>query len=103
MFILTKIQVRPDTSIPFFHEVGEKSQDFKDYVTATYKDTGKLISSERTLSEDGTSCTTVVTWVSHDAFLEFITDSRCYTEMILPGQRYDIENNITSVSTTEGE
>jgi hypothetical protein len=100
MFQVTKIQVRPNTNIPFFHEIG-RTEEYKEYFKTNFKDTLKNVSMSRTLSEDLLTLTSVTQWSSAEAFQEFILDSYCYEHYILAGQIYDLENQITSQNSTE--
>lgn len=99
MFQVIKVQTRPNTEIPFFHDIG-RSEEYKAYFTTHFKDTGKNISTVRELSEDLLTATSTSVWASQEAFYEFTTDSYCYENFILPGQIYDLENQIASDTTT---
>ena len=100
MFQVTKIQIRPNANVPFFHEVG-RSDEYKEYFKTTFMNTLKNVSATRTLSEDLLILTSVTVWSSSETFQEFLLDSYCYEHYILAGQIYDLENGITSQSTTE--
>ena len=100
MFQVTKIQIRPNANVPFFHEVG-RSDEYKEYFKTTFMNTLKNVYATRTLSEDLLILTSVTVWSSSETFQEFLLDSYCYEHYILAGQIYDLENGITSQSTTE--
>jgi hypothetical protein len=100
MFQVTKIQIRPNANVPFFHEVG-RTDEYKEYFKTNFKDTLKNVSMTRTVSEDSLTLTSVTLWSSSEAFQEFILDSYCYEHYVLAGQIYDLENGITSQNHTE--
>lgn len=104
MFRIIKTQQRPHTHVLFFYEVtSETTAADTSYFIKNYKDTGKFISSSRTLSEDMLTSTTVTIWRSHEDFLDLLTDSRYYDNVILPSRAYDDENNILSITIAESE
>lgn len=101
MFRITKTQTRSNTSVPFFHETSNRSAEFRQYFRTNFIETGKNLSSTRTYSEDQLTCVSVTEWESQEAFQTYITDTYCYVNYILPGQIYDLENQIISDSVTE--
>jgi hypothetical protein len=104
MFKIIKTQKRPNTHIPFFHELtSDAVTSIMSYFMKNYKDTGKFISVSRTLSEDALTSTTVTIWRSHEDFLDLVTDGKFYDEAMMPNKAYDDENNILTITIAESE
>lgn len=104
MFKIIKTQKRPNTHVPFFHELtSETATSAMSYFMKNYRDTGKFISASRTLSEDMLTSTTVTIWRSHEDFLDLVTDGKYYDDVMLPSKAYDDENNILSITMAESE
>lgn len=98
MITLTKIQTRPSIDIPFFFETNLVSKEYGEYLKKTYKDTGKLISFNRVMSEDKLTVTTDVVWESQEAFAEFFTDTKCIDQFLKISSEYEQLNGIHSES-----
>lgn len=101
MFKATKTFTRPSLSVPFFWDTGVVTDEYKQYVKETYRDTGMLISSSREDSADGLSCTMTLVWRSRDDLLEYLVDAYNYETHTLPMQEYCDANGI--LSSTIGE
>jgi len=98
MYIVTKTQVRPDISIPFYFEINSASATFVDYLKENYS--SSLIRVERNVLEDKLTLVTKTTWASRQALLKFVTDIKCYETLILPLVDYDMKNKIITISNT---
>lgn len=101
MFKITKTSVRPSTDVPFIFEVKTVSEDIAEHVQTVFKDTGKLISTSRFINDDELTVTHVSVFDSHESFMEFVSDSVVFENIILPQQLHDISNDI--ISQTESE
>jgi len=98
MYIVTKTQVRPDSSIPFYFETNSTSATVIDYLKENYS--SALIRLERNILEDKLTLVTKTTWASRQELLKFVTDIKCYETLILPPMEYDMKNKIITISNT---
>lgn len=73
MFIVQRSFTRPDTSILFY----KNTPEFNAHAKATYKDTGKLHTSSKTLSEDKLTQVISMLWESEEAWQEWLDDPVC--------------------------
>lgn len=69
-FIVTATFVRPNTSVPFF----EPSAEIANHIETNYRQTGKIVSANTSVSSDGLSVTRQTVWISRPIFLEFTED-----------------------------
>lgn len=90
-FKTVRTSTRPDTSIPFF----KNTDEVRSYIKSTYDNTGKRLSMEITLSEDGLTETRTQVWASHAAYQEFKADPNIPNE----AGPYTIEHGITYTVT----
>lgn len=99
MYKIIRTFSRPSTTVEFWGEDHPLvSAEHRAYRKETYTDTGKFISKEHELSEDGLLRTTTAIWASQDDFEYFITDQRIITELEIPGNQYMEANGIVLVS-----
>jgi hypothetical protein len=98
MYIVTKTQVRPNSTIPFYFETNSTSATVVDYLKENYS--SSLLKVERNVLEDKLTLVTKTTWASRQELLKFVTDIKCYETLILPPMEYDMKNNIITVSNT---
>lgn len=96
MYIITKKQTRKSVEIPFYFEKNETPNEYKKYFQNKFIDTGKIISTSLTYTDDKLTVIRLMAWESRDAFLEFASDAFCYDMVIEPNRLYDMENDITS-------
>ncbi len=98
MYTFVKRQKRPSPSTLFFFEYCDYPLGYVDYIKKNYVDTGKMLSSKKTLSEDNTTVEYVTQWRSREDFLTYVTDETIYDFIVL-GNDYDIDNDIETVVT----
>ena len=98
MYIVTKTQVRPNSSIPFYFETNSTLATVVDYLKENYS--SSLLRVERNVLEDNLTLVTKTTWASRQELLKFATDIKCYETMILPLMDYDMKNKIITISNT---
>ena len=99
MYIFSKVQTRPSTSIPFYFEKNKTPPEFNQVFKKQFVDTKKIISSSLTYSDEKLTVTRVTTWNSKEAFSEFtkfVADPFFYNLIVKPNLEYDIENDITA-------
>ena len=73
MFIVQRSFTRPDPSIPFY----TNTKEFNAHVKVTYKDTGKLQTSSKTISEDKLTQVISMLWSSEADWREWLDDPVC--------------------------
>jgi hypothetical protein len=98
MYIVTKTQVRPNSTIPFYFEINPTLTTFVDYLRDNYS--SSFIKVERNILEDKLTLVTKTTWASRQELLKFVTDIKCYETVILPSMDYDMKNKIITISNT---
>lgn len=98
--IIKRTQTRPTTDIPFFFETNLVSKEYNIYLKTKYIDTGKLIKSTRTMSDDKLSITLITEWKSQEAFSEYFSDSFCRDKFLKISAEYEQTHNITSASNS---
>jgi len=91
---IKRIQRRPNINIPFFFETNLVNQEYTHYVTKNYKETGKIISLNKLMSEDKLSVTTEVVWKSNEAFSEYVSDPICIEKFLKISADYEQANGI---------
>jgi hypothetical protein len=103
MFIVTKQQIRPNTSVEFFaiRSFPQLQEVFKQYMYATYMSTGKLIDSTETISEDGLTKTVVTTWLNEEAANEWNNDLFCTENFTNHYKQYCETNGITALTESK--
>ena len=96
----TTIFTRENSNVLFFIDANDVTT-LADYVKKNYFDTGKIVSRERTLSEDGLKSTFVVFWKDMGSLEEFVSDQYCINNYFTPLKEYNEQNNISSESLSE--
>lgn len=94
MITITRIQTRPDLDTPFFFETKLVSREYGQYLKTKYKDTGKLISFNRVISEDNLTVTSDTVWESQEAFAEFYSDPLCIEQFLKISADYEQTHGI---------
>ena len=85
------IQVRPNTGVGWY----EATDSAKAYIQTNYKDTGKITNSADSVSGDGLTKTTTVTYNNSDSLMEFVTDATVITDFLEARKTYNTNNSIT--------
>ena len=85
------IQVRPNTGVDWY----EATDSAKAYIQTNYKDTGKITNSADSVSGDGLTKTTTVTYNNTDSVTEFLYDDTVRSDFIIARRNYNNSNNIT--------
>ena len=98
---LTRIQTRPTTDIPFFFETNLVSKEYEEYLKKNYRDTGKILGFDRTMSNDKLTVTTNLIWKSQEAFAEYYTDPVCMEKFLKVSAEYEQTNNIKSEAVSD--
>jgi hypothetical protein len=101
MFIVTKKQIRPNTSVQFVSSstFPEIEDEFKRHMYVGYTRTGKFINATESTSSDGLTKTTVTTWLSEVDFNAWKADPVC-TNFIERYNQYCTANGISVVNET---
>lgn len=105
MYKTVKTQTRPNLNVPFF-DVGnstEIAESTKLYYVDTYINTGKVISQNATVSEDGLVKSNTMIWRSQEDFDAFRNDEQIQTGMMSITAAYNTTNGITSELTISEE
>ncbi len=102
MYKFVKTQRRPTPDTLFFFEHTDYPPGYIEYIKKNYIETGKLLSSQKTLSADNMSVEYTTHWSSRSDFLSYVTDSVIY-DFISLGNDYDTDNNIESIVTVTRE
>jgi hypothetical protein len=71
MLVATVTFIRENNAVPFY----TPTDSFRDTFHQRYVETGKIDSTNGTLSTDGTTFTLITNWVSKANFDEFLVDS----------------------------
>jgi|688.fasta_scaffold657285_2 hypothetical protein len=97
MFIVTKKQIRPNTSVEFFSikDYPQIQEVFKQYMYQTYMSTGKLLASDETISEDGLTKTVVTWWLDEQSANEWTADPICSANFTNLYKQHCQDNGIT--------
>jgi hypothetical protein len=98
---ITKIQTRPSADIPFFFETNLASKEYGEHFKKRYKDTGKMIGSDRVMSPDKLTVTITLVWESQEAFSEYYTDPFCMENFLKVSTDYEQANNIKTESVSD--
>jgi hypothetical protein len=101
MYTSISIQTRPNKDIAFWSASEHGSSEYIKYVRASYFETGKIKKTENSLSDDGLTLTTKVSWDSEHAFLEFRNDNKVITDFLDPFNAYSEKLKITVSSLDE--
>jgi hypothetical protein len=103
MFIVTKTQVRPNTSVEFFsiRNFPQIRDEFKQYMYETYMSTGKLIDSVESVSANGLTKTVTTTWVNEAAHQQWQNDSFCEDNFNNYFRQHAAANGITISTETQ--
>jgi hypothetical protein len=97
MFLVTRTQIRPSTSVAFFGQDNSAiSSETLTYIRENYIITGKQINTDRTISTDGLTLTISTTWQSEEAFTEYRNDQFVIDNLIDVSNAYCEANGITS-------
>ncbi len=96
MFRSIRKQVRPNTSVEFFDPPTAPSTTpaFKEFMWSNYMSTGKLISIDNTLSEDGLSMVNTTIWDSEASAIQFKDDAYVIENLFNPQDTYCTANGI---------
>lgn len=100
-FKIKRIQKRPSTDILFFHETNLISNDYEVYFAKNYRETKKIISFFKELSDDKLTVTTIIEWQSEDALVEFLNDPFCQEKYLKISAEYELQNNVKTEIYTE--
>lgn len=96
MFLVTRTQVRPNTSIDFF---GSDNPAIPPgtliHIRDTYVVTGKQVNVERSVSEDGLTLIMKALWSSEEAFNEYKNDQIVTNNLINISTAYCEANGIS--------
>ena len=102
MFKIIKKQTRQDVNIPFYFEITTTSDEYKLHMKVNYIDTRKLLNFSQEFSSDKLEVTSIASWATQKDFLDYLTDRFCYTSMLIPNDVYNLDNDIESEITVEG-
>lgn len=99
MFIVTKKQIRPTTSVEFFSATTfpEFEDEFKRHMFKTYMSTGKFIDTTESISADGLTKTVVTSWLSEADLTAWKADPIC-AAFVERYNQYCVANDITIVN-----
>ena len=105
MYVLTKKQIRPDTSANFFdiRNAALVSKEYRDYWRTNYVSTGKCLFVQLTMSEDELELTSIMMWESKADYDAFIADQYCLDEFLNKYNAYNEAHNITTETISEEE
>ena len=87
----TIVQVRPNTGVSWY----DSTDEIKAYIQTNYRDTGKITNSVDSVSGDGLTKTTTVTYNNTDSVTEFLYDDTVRSDFIIARRNYNNSNNIT--------
>lgn len=93
MYTVINTYRRPTTGTLFFFEYYKYPSEYLNYVNEHYRETGKLLNYQKTLSLDNMTAEVMSTWSSREDFLSFITDEFIYNFTSM-SNNYDINNDI---------
>lgn len=95
MFLVTRQQTRPNTSVEFFGPDNPViTEETKTYVRENYVITGKQLNSERSVTEDGLTLTMQTIYQSEEAFEEYKNDQFLIENLISKSAAYCEANGI---------
>jgi hypothetical protein len=93
MYTLINTYKKPTSSTLFFFEYYKYPSEYLTYVNKHYRETGKLLKYQKTLSSDNMTAEVMTSWSSREDFLSFITDEFIYNFTSM-SNNYDINNDI---------
>jgi len=97
MFLVTRTQVRPNTSVEFFGQDNSAiTPEAIAHMRENYITTGKQINSDRIVSEDGLTLTVATIWQSEEAFNDYRNDQFVVDNLINVSNAYCQANGIAS-------
>lgn len=73
MFLVQRVFTRQDTGVPFYRPTDE----FMAHYRTAYMDSGKILSSTTTLSEDRTRQVITTMWINESTWNEYLADAVC--------------------------
>jgi hypothetical protein len=95
MFLVTRQQIRPNTSVEFFGlEQAGMTPEVMTYMRETYVTSGKQISTERSVSEDGLTLTIQTIYQSEEVFEEYKNDQIVIDNLFTVSGTYCTANGI---------
>lgn len=95
MFLVTRTQVRPNTSVEFFGQDNSAiAPETGTYIRETYVITGKQVNVERSVSEDGLTLTIQTMYQSEEVFNEYRNDQFVIDNIINISKTYCEANGI---------
>ncbi len=105
MFRSIRKQVRPNTSVVFFDPptAATTTPEFKQYMWENYMSTGKLITIDNTLSEDGLSLVNTTIWDSEASAIQFKDDPVVVQNLFNEQTIYCDANGITQEFVSKEE
>lgn len=97
MLRIVKKTVRPQASIPFFHElpIDADTKEWYIYYHHKFIKTGKQAASSKIISEDKLELLQESIWLSNDAFLELMCDAKFEKNQKVVN-KYEQDNGIVS-------
>ena len=97
MFLVTRTQVRPNTSVEFFGQDNPAiAPEAITYMRENFIITGKQVNNDRTVSEDGLTLTVNTIWQSEEVFNEYRNDQFVIDNLINTSNTYCEANGISS-------
>lgn len=97
---IIKKQTRPRVDIPFFYQSNLVNPEYGIYLKQKYRDTGKLVKFERTMSDDQLSVTSTTVFASQEDFAEYFTDPFCMENFTKISNEYEQLNGIVSTAVS---
>jgi hypothetical protein len=105
MFELVKKQIRPSKDIQFFSSADSPdiTNETRNYLVQNFRNTGKIISSETSWSEDELTMTTRSFWKDRESLLEYLCDPIIADGITIHNTAYNKKHNITSTVSVPKE
>jgi hypothetical protein len=95
MFLVTRQQIRPNTSVEFFgQDQANMTPEAMAHIRETYVITGKQVNVERSVSEDGLTLTIQTIYQSEEAFEEYKNDQVVIDNLFTVSSAYCTANGI---------
>jgi hypothetical protein len=85
---ITRTVVRPNNSTSFYEDHADTTT-LASYIQDTYISTNKMIEKTTTISDDGLTSVTEITWDSSDSWNEFLTDGYLMQAYFMPSKLYE--------------
>jgi hypothetical protein len=103
MFKVIRKQTRPNVNVPFWQGQNSPlvSDEFKTYFLEKFISTGKFISTDATVGNNGLELTVESLWESEAAYDEFTADATCIDYLINVAESYCNTNGILSVEVSK--